>query len=76
MTMIMTNTTTISAADRDFLAGAKGFMERYLANRAYYHTCRAAYEQTEAQYKILTGSTRYKSYDSFRVAYSNFYRRK
>lgn len=70
-----TTTTTISLADQLFLQGAKGFIERYVRNCAYYHSCRAAYEQTERQYAALTGTNRYKTYESFRAAYSNFYAR-
>lgn len=70
-----TTMTTISAADKDFLRGAKGFMERYLRNRAYYDKCVDAYEQTERQYEALTGARRYKNYDSFRSAYSQYFRK-
>lgn len=67
---------SISAADREFLAGAEGFFTRYVRNRAYYPKCEDAYECTERQYQALTGKRRYKSYDSFRSAYSQYYRRK
>lgn len=66
----------ISASDQEFLRGAKGFMHRYLRNRAYYSKCQEAYEVTEKQYEALTGERRYKSYDSFRSAYSAFFKRK
>lgn len=69
---IMTN---ISAADRDFLDGTKGFMERYVRNRAYFLTCHEAYEFTEKQYAELMGKPRYSSYESFRTNYSKYYRK-
>lgn len=68
--------TTISAADKDFLNGVKGFMQRYLRNRGYYPSCREAYEQTERQYEALLGRKRYTSYESFRSAYSTHFRKK
>lgn len=70
--MIMTN---ISASDRDFLDGTRGFMERYLRNRAYFVTCKEAYEHTELQYAELMGKPRYSSYESFRNNYSKYYRK-
>lgn len=75
-TTIMTTTTTISAADKEFLRGAKGFMQRYLRNRTYYAKCQEAYEVTERQHEALTGERRYKNYDSFRSAYSAFFKKK
>lgn len=75
-TQIPTIMTNISAADRDFLDGTKGFMERYLRNRAYFVTCKEAYEHTEQQYAELIGKPRYSSYESFRNNYSKFYRKK
>lgn len=68
--------TNISASDRDFLAGTAGFMTRYLRNRAYFTTCKEAYEHTERQYTELMGKPRYSSYESFRNNYSKFYRKK
>lgn len=70
--MTMTN---ISASDRDFLDGTKGFMERYVRNRAYFLTCHEAYEHTEKQYAELMGKPRYSSYESFRANYSKYYRK-
>lgn len=71
----MMNGINITAADRDFLDGAKGFFERYIKNRAYYTLCECAYEQTERQYYALVGKRRYKSYDSFRSALSQYEQR-
>jgi hypothetical protein len=71
----MMNGTNITAADRDFIDGAKGFFERYIRNRAYYSLCEDAYERTEQQYQALMGKRRYRSYDSFRSAFSQFEQR-
>ena len=71
----MTSTTNISVSDRDFLNGTKGFMERYLRNRAFFSTCQEAYEHTEAQYEELMGKHYYKTYESFRTNYSKYYRK-
>lgn len=71
--MTMTN---ISAADRYFLDGTKGFIERYVRNRAYFLTCAEAYEHTERQYVELMGHPRYSSYESFRANYSKYYRKR
>lgn len=59
-----------------FIASTSGFMDRYLFNRGFYDTCREAYEATEGQYRRIVGRNRYASYDSFRTAYSQFFRRK
>lgn len=67
--------TNISASDRDFLDGTAGFMTRYLRNRAYFTTCKEAYEHTERQYAELMGKPRYSSYESFRTNYSKYYRK-
>lgn len=72
---MMTMMSNVSAADRDFLSGAEGFFTRYVKNRAYYPKCEDAYECTERQYMALTGKRRYRSYDSFRSAYSQYYKR-
>lgn len=64
--------TSISAADRDFLVGPKGFIERYLKNCAYFPTRKEAYEHTELQYTQLLGRNRYSSYESFRTNYAKF----
>lgn len=74
MTMTTSSISHICAADRDFLGSAEGFFSRYIHNLAYYPSCADAYERTEAQYNALTGRNRYKSYDSFRSAYSQFCR--
>ena len=74
-TLTPTIMTNISAADRDFLDGTKGFMERYVRNRAYFLTCHEAYEFTEKQYAELMGKPRYSSYESFRTNYSKYYRK-
>ena len=66
----------ISAADKDFLGSIEGFFERYIRNRAYYDKCEDAYERTEAQYEALMGRRRYKNYDTFRSAYSRYYKEK
>lgn len=65
--------TNISAADRDFLDGTKGFMERYLRNIPYFAKRKEAYEHTEAQYTALMGHPRYSSYESFRTNYTKYY---
>lgn len=72
----MTTMTTINASDKEFLRGAKGFMERYLRNRTYYGKCQEAYDVTERQYEALTGARRYKNYDSFRAAYSAYFKKR
>jgi hypothetical protein len=51
-------------------------MTRYLRNRAYFTTCKEAYEHTESQYAELMGKPRYSSYESFRNNYSKFFRKK
>lgn len=66
----------ISAADKDFIGSVEGFFERYIRNRAYYDKCEDAYERTEAQYEALMGRRRYKNYDTFRSAYSRYYKEK
>lgn len=76
MNMNTIDISTVSAADKDFLRSAEGFFERYIRNRAYYTKCEEAYQRTEAQYMALTGVTRYKSYESFRSAFSRFYSKK
>lgn len=64
--------TNISAADRDFLSGTAGFMERYTRNCVYFLKRKEAYEHTELQYIELLGHPRYTSYESFRTAFSKF----
>lgn len=71
--MTMSN---VSAADKDFISSPAGFFDRYIKNRAYYPKCEEAYECTERQYVALMGKRKYKSYDSFRSALSQFYKRK
>lgn len=74
-TMDMTKT-IISAADKDLISGVKGFIARYIQNRAFFNTCQEAYEHTESQYSSVTGRRRYSDYDSFRVAQSKYYKKK
>lgn len=69
----MENTTIISAADKDFLNGTAGFIARYIQNRAYYATCREAYEVTEQQYQAIMGRPRYSGYRSFTSACTKYY---
>lgn len=73
-TMDMTKT-IISVADKDLISGVKGFIDRYIQNRAFFNTCQEAYEFTEQQYSAVTGHRRYSDYDSFRVAQSKYYKR-
>lgn len=75
-TSTSTATTNISAADRDFLDGAKGFMERYVRNCAYFPKRKEAYEHTESQYAALMGHNKYSTYESFRTNYTKFYAKK
>lgn len=72
----MTEISTITTSDREFLDGAHGFVTRYLRNLAYYDTRAEAYEATEAQYSALTGRPRYADYKSFRSAYSKYIKRR
>jgi hypothetical protein len=68
-----TQTTNISAADRDFISSTKGFMDRYLRNIPYFRKRKEAYEHTEAQYAEIMGKPRYSSYESFRTNYTKYF---
>lgn len=72
-TTTSTSMTNISAADRDFLDGTKGFIDRYVRNCAYFPIRKEAYEHTESQYIALMGHPKYSSYESFRTNLSKFY---
>lgn len=65
----------IDEHSKAFIADTAGFMQRYLFNRGFYQSCKEAYEHTEEQYRQIIGRNRYASYDSFRSAYTQFYRR-
>lgn len=76
MTMMMTGEmSNVSAADKEFIGEIEGFFKRYVRNLAYYDRCEEAYERTEAQYSALMGRRKYASYNSFRAAYSRFYKK-
>lgn len=76
MTMMMTGEmSNVSAADKEFIGETEGFFKRYVRNLAYYDRCEEAYERTEAQYSALMGRRKYASYNSFRAAYSRFYKK-
>lgn len=73
MTTSTSTTTSISTADRDFLDGTKGFIDRYVRNCAFFPIRKEAYEHTEAQYIALMGHAKYSSYESFRANLSKYY---
>lgn len=76
MTMMMTGEmSNVSATDKEFIGETEGFFKRYVRNLAYYDRCEEAYERTEAQYSALMGRRKYASYNSFRAAYSRFYKK-
>lgn len=56
-------------------AGAALFFECYENNLSSSATNREAYEQTERSYTARTGCRRFRTYGSFRSAYSQFCRR-
>lgn len=66
----------LDAATSRFIVTPAGFYERYASLLAYYETNEQAYDATERQYTSVVGRRRFKSYDSFKSAYSQWSRRR
>lgn len=61
---------------KDFISTFKGFEAKYNLNYKIYRDGTLAYEATERQYKYVTGSQRFRSYDSFKTIRTRIRRQK
>lgn len=59
-----------------FISTSAGFYERYVYMLAYYETNEQAYEAAERQYVKIVGRRRFKGYESFKSAYSQWCKRR